>query len=141
MFGTRKRLREVLHDPPLSEPFSPPLGWSPRVETTESPTEYTVTAEVPGLEPDDIAVECDEKTLTMRGSKSVSAADRARHYHLWEREYGAFERTIAIPRVVGSDRISADLGSGVLTVHLPKSGHGPTRMRRIEVSPKPPSPR
>ena len=98
------------------------LGWSPAVEASETPTEYVLTAELPGLSPENVEVAMADGVLTLKGKKEEErrSEDKERTYHLWEREYGSFERTFRFPLDVAEDRVAAEFANGVLTVKVPK---------------------
>jgi HSP20 family protein len=58
--------------------------------------------------------------LTIRGEKRQEAEERNERVHRYERSYGAFERTFALPNTIDPDQIQASYQDGVLTVTLPK---------------------
>lgn len=126
----RNRIRRFFDEPfglemgfaPLTERRGMPMLWSPAVEASELPTEYVVTAELPGISPESIEISMDGEVLTLRGSKHEErkTEDESRTYHLWEREYGNFVRTFRFPEKVAENKVSADFANGVLTVRVPK---------------------
>ena len=135
----REPVARTIHEPFGVEGLTRPLGWRPCIEAAEEEQEYVITAEVPGLAPDDVAVEYQNNSVTIRGLKAEErpAADAYRLHHLWERTYGAFSRTLALPRLVDTDRASAALANGVLTVRLPKGEGRSSAARRLEIASSP----
>lgn len=112
-------------DPWLREAFptlglSEEIGWSPSVDFAETNGEYTLTAELPGVKQEDVAVDVEEGALTIKGEKREEREKEAKTRRVYERWYGSFERSFALPRSVDPDRVKADFANGVLTVHLPK---------------------
>lgn len=110
--------------------------FSPRVNVTENDDALVVSAEVPGIEPDDIDVSLVHDALTIKGEKrrEVEEKNDDRHFYRMERSYGAFTRTIPLPLdVIDRDHIEASFKNGVLTITLPKVAPAPTVKRRIEV--------
>jgi HSP20 family protein len=93
----------------------------PAIETTETKKQYKVTAELPGMEPDDVEVTFDDGFLRIAGEKSEKREADERGYHLSERSYGAFERVIDLPAASADAEISAKFKNGVLTVSVPKN--------------------
>ena len=112
--------------------------WSPAVEATETPTEYVVTAELPGIEPSAVDVEIANGMLTLKGQKAEERReeDKDRAWHLWERSYGSFERSFRFPNDVNEAKVHAEFANGVLTVKVPKSEVSHPAGRKIPVMKK-----
>lgn len=107
------------------------FGSWPSVEISETEKEIRVTAEVPGLEENDIEVLLDQDVLTLRGEKRSETEDKDRQFS--ERYYGRFERRIPLGVKVEEDRIDARFKNGVLTVVLPKSETAQSQVKRIAI--------
>jgi HSP20 family protein len=126
------RLRRLLEDP---LPSTEPVGWGPAVDLVETDDELQLTAELPGLDTRDVEIEVEDHVLTIRGEKKDESESEEEHgdhrVHVWERRYGEFARSFAIPTSVDVEKISAEVDRGVLTVHLPETKQA--RGRRIEV--------
>jgi HSP20 family protein len=124
-------IRDLLAIQQRLDRFAPgPAGWVPPVDLHETPHAYVVTAELPGLKRDDLAIEMHEGQITISGVRREREAV-CEQYHRVERGHGAFSRTFQLPVPVDRDRITAELHEGVLTVTCPKSGE-PTA-RRITI--------
>jgi HSP20 family protein len=109
------------------------LAWQPAVNLREVDGEYLLTAELPGLELKDIEVDVDRDTLTLKGEKKSEHEEKKEgRWHLYERCYGAFERSFTLPRAVEADKVKAEFANGILTVHLPKKKEA--MGRKIEIS-------
>lgn len=96
-------------------------AWSPTVDVVDAGDEFTVRAEVPGLDPEDVRLSVTGDALELAGEKKEEHEDRGKGYVRSERHYGSFRRRIPLPPGTDPDKISADYDRGVLTVHLPKS--------------------
>jgi HSP20 family protein len=95
-------------------------SWSLPLDVIENEDEFVIKASIPGVKPEDLDITYTNHTLTIRGeSKSERDVDEAR-YHLRERRYGRFERSIHLPTEVNADRIDASYDAGVLSLRLPK---------------------
>lgn len=94
-------------------------GWMPPVDVYEAADRYIVTAEVAGLEREDIQLQIHEGRLTLKGDRQPADA-RAVRFERVERGHGRFARTIVLPPAVDASAVSADLRDGVLTVSIPK---------------------
>jgi HSP20 family protein len=105
-------------------------GWTPAVDLYETADRFVLSIELPGLTRDQIKIEIQHETLTIRGERVVRHEEDV-HFHRVERGHGAFSRSFPLPQPVKDDEIEAEFRDGVLTVVVPKSAP-PTR--RIEVS-------
>jgi HSP20 family protein len=80
-----------------------------------------VTAELPGVAPDDIDVSVVGDTLTLKGSRQPDELEEGETYHRRERRYGAFTRAFQLPFHVEPDQIEATFWDGVLQISLPRA--------------------
>ena len=97
----------------------------------ETPDQYVLTAEVPGMSREDLDIRIDDGRITIAGSRR-ERTQQCEQYHRVERGHGSFSRTFHLPIPVDSERVAADLRNGVLTVTCPKASNGAAR--RIQVS-------
>jgi HSP20 family protein len=112
----------------FEDSFIRPRGWlTPAegmgvlpVDVYETDDEVTVRASIPGVNPDDIDISVLGTTLTIKGEKSEEHEEKKGNYHLRERQYGAFQRSVNLPSQVNVDRAKAEFKEGVLTLTLPK---------------------
>ena len=101
-------------------------GWPTTIEgmlpldVYESDDEVTVRASIPGVNPDNLDISVMGATLTIKGEKSEDREEKKGNYHLRERHYGAFQRSVNLPSQVNVDRAKADFKDGVLILTLPK---------------------
>ena len=109
------------------------VGWLPTVEVSESDTEFTVVAELPGMQSKDVQVDYEDGALTIRGERQERREEKDRRYHLWERSYGTFLRTFTFPGGIDEEKIRAEHHDGLLEVHLPKLAGSTSKGRRIAV--------
>jgi HSP20 family protein len=140
----RDRMRRIFQEPfgrnvpdLLAGDMAQAVGWLPAVEVSESDTEFTIVAELPGLQPKDVQVDYDDGTLTLRGERQEQREEKDRRFHLWERSYGTFLRTFTFPVAIDEEKIHAEHKDGLLEVHLPKLPGSKSQGRRIAVTGKP----
>jgi HSP20 family protein len=105
-------------------------GWSPAVDVYETPDRFVISAELPGLNRDDLTIEMQQDTLVLRGSRPHVERAEAR-FHRIERGHGAFSRAFRLSAPVDVSAIAADFRDGVLTVVVPKAG---SVSRRVDVT-------
>jgi HSP20 family protein len=119
----------------FSEPVfggSESTGWVPRVNVEETKNHLVLTAELPGLRPEDVEIEVENNVLTLRGRKNETREEKDEpRYHVWERRYGTFQRSFSLPRTVSADNIGATFENGVLRVEMPKAPEA--KGRKIEI--------
>lgn len=104
----------------------------PSVEISDTDKQIQVTAEIPGLEEKDIDVLLDDDVLTLKGEKHSETKDEDKQFS--ERFYGRFERRIPLGYDVEPDKVDARFKNGVLTVVLPKSANGQSKVKRITIN-------
>jgi HSP20 family protein len=106
--------------------------WTPAVNVEETKEELKLTAELPGMDIDDIEIEVENNLLSLRGEKREEEELENRKFHVWERTYGSFERSFTLPRTVKSEEISAHFRDGILHVHMPKAPEAKSRKIAIK---------
>jgi len=105
----------------------------PRMDVRENPQEICICADLPGVNPADVDVRLDGNMLTLRGEKRhESESQQPQDYHLMERSWGRFHRSLQLPFAPQVEDIHADFEHGVLTIHIPKHAQQ-ERSQRIEV--------
>src|ERR1700730_3815259 len=141
--------RAVTH--PMSSPFSalqqeidrlfdgfsrgfsgfPAREMMPSMDLSETDKEIEITAELPGLEEKDIQLNVADNVLTIRGEKKNEREETEKDYHLVERSYGSFTRSIQLPDGVNPYSIKAVMSKGVLKVTVPKPA--PAQTKKIDI--------
>ena len=91
------------------------------VDMEETENEILVKAEMPGLEPKDFQISIDGDTLTIKGEKKEEKAEEKKNYHMIERRYGSFHRSIPLPFEVDNDKVKVSYSKGILEIILPKT--------------------
>jgi HSP20 family protein len=124
-------IRDLLAIHQRLDRFAPGKGsWMPPVDLFETADAYVVTAELPGVEREDLRIDFSDGRLTLSGVHREEGTD-CEQYHRMERGHGTFSRTFQLPIPIESDNITADLRDGVLRVVCPKSA---AAFRRIQIS-------
>jgi len=95
-------------------------GWVPPVDLCERHDRYVLTVELPGLRREDVQIDSDGDTVTVKGQRPSQACCPERYQQL-ERGQGPFSRSFRFALPIALDAIRADLADGVLTVTIPKA--------------------
>lgn len=127
-FREMQTFREMM-DRFFEEPWlDTPRLWTQRdgeftlaLDVAEDDERYIVTASVPGVDPDQIEVTLTENVLTIKGETKSEKDVEEKNYHLRERRYGKFSRSVTLPMPVDADAVEATHENGVLTLRLPKA--------------------
>ncbi|WP_028002911.1 Hsp20/alpha crystallin family protein [Sinorhizobium arboris] len=116
-------------------PWSEKGTWrmSPVVDCVDAEQEYKITAEMPGMDANEVEVKVANGMLTISGEKKEEKEEREKDRFLSERRYGAFQRSFRLPPGVDADKIDAVFAKGVLTVRLPKTDEALSSEKKIAI--------
>ncbi|QOZ28495.1 Hsp20/alpha crystallin family protein [Bradyrhizobium sp. CCBAU 51753] len=112
-------------------PFATLAAMMPRMDVSETDKTIEICAELPGLETKDVQLNLADNTLTIRGEKKSEREEQNKDYHLVERSFGAFSRSVALPEGVKAEDVSAEIARGVLKVTVKKPA--PKQSRQIDI--------
>jgi HSP20 family protein len=101
------------------------------LDVSETGQEFVVKASLPGINPDDVQVSIQGETLTIRGESKAEEEQKGRYWHLRERWFGSFQRSISLPAPVDSGKAQASYEHGVLTLTLPKAEEAKPRQIKL----------
>jgi HSP20 family protein len=127
----------------LFEDFSRGAGWgppvvsgvgvAPRVDVSETDTEIKIEAEMPGVDEKDVEVVLSDGRLTIKGEKKQEKEEKKKDYHVVERSYGSFARSIGLPFDADPGQVKATFAKGVLTVTVPKPPEVKAKEKKIPI--------
>jgi len=106
--------------------------WEPPIDIIETKDGYKITAELPGIDKNDVDISVSGNTLTIKAEKKQEKVEEGENYYLSERAYGLFQRQITIPEGVETDKIKASFKNGVLEITLPKGEEA--KPKKIKIS-------
>jgi HSP20 family protein len=132
MYTLRKTV-DRLFETSLSdlESTSEPMACGLPLDVVENDDSFVVRASVPGIDPDDIEITFTDNVLTINGTTQVEEETEKPRYHMRERRYGSFSRSITLGTRVEGDDIEARYNNGVLELTLPKAEE--VKAKRIEI--------
>jgi HSP20 family protein len=106
----------------------------PRLDISETDGEYVIEAELPGVGEADVDVSVENDLITIKGEKKIDHEDKSKDYHLIERAYGAFSRSVSLPFSVDPAKVTATFDGGVLRVTAPKPSEAKAEKKKVEIT-------
>ena len=100
------------------------------IDVYTTPSEIVLSANVPGLKPEDVNITLEGDTLSISGE--MKAPMENVDYIFQERPYGKFRRTLTINVPVDTDKVEASFDNGVLTINLPKAEAARPKTIKVE---------
>lgn len=111
-----------LFDETLGQPGLPYGGLgAPAIDLYQTADEVIIKASLPGVDPKEINISVTGDVLTLRGEVGAERDVEGAQYHVKERRFGAFTRSVGLPTAVVADKADAQFEHGVLTLRLPKA--------------------
>lgn len=104
----------------------------PAVDIYEDENKVSLKLEVPGVRQEELDVQVENNTLTVRGERKLDREEKEENFHRIERRYGSFSRSFTLPSTVDTASIKAGYDHGVLRIDLAKKAE--TKPRQIKVS-------
>lgn len=108
------------------------LEISPRMDLQDTKDAVQVTIELPGMTQEEIKIAIADDILTVSGEKKAEKEGEDENYRFSERAYGAFSRSIALPRSIDAEKITATMADGVLKIVAPKDGAAAAKTIKIQ---------
>lgn len=105
----------------------------PIMDVKDTAKAFEISVELPGLAEADVDVSVTDRLLKISGEKKTEDERKEADYHVMERSYGKFTRSMTLPFAPDPDKIEAKFDKGVLTVSVPKPPEEATGTKKIEV--------
>jgi HSP20 family protein len=128
------RLFNNFFDRDLSETSYRRTVWEPAVDISETADDFLVSADLPGLNKDDVKISYEDGVITIKGEKKQEKETKDKNYHRVERSYGMFERSFRLPSRIDVNTIEAKFKDGVLNLRLPKAAEARPKEIPIKIS-------
>ena len=109
--------------PPRDRGQRAPVSWAPSMETFQKDGRCVVRLDLPGLDPKDIEVSVENRSLIVKGERKKTEEMQEQNYHYRETAYGRFERHFVLPRNMDANKVTARYENGVLVVSMPLPEH------------------
>ena len=108
-------------------------SFMPSLDVKESDKEFTIRAELPGVEEKDIEVTVTSEAVTIKGEKKEEKEDKGKNYYYMERSYGSFNRVIPLSTETEANKAEASFKNGVLNVTIPKSPSAKNKGTKVPI--------
>ena len=121
---TLREAMDRLFDDAFTQPLSMRDGWSastPAVDMYQTDDEIVVKASLPGFKADEVQINVTGDVLTLKGEVKHEEEKNNKSWHIREQRWGSFQRSVALPTNVVSDKAKAEFENGILTITLPKA--------------------
>ena len=105
----------------------------PAVNVAETPDSIEITAELPGVEDKDISIDVNGNRLIISGEKKAESKKEDKDWHLVERTYGSFQRSISLPFEPSTETCDAQFNNGVLRLKIAKPQVSAPQSRKIQI--------
>ena len=106
----------------------------PSMDIVEMNEKYQLTAELPGVDENDIDISFLDGLLTISGEKKEMNDEENKNYHLGERWFGKFQRSFPLPANIDWVSIEASFKDGLLTINIPKPPKAGVKANSIPIS-------
>ena len=107
-------------------------AFSPSFEVKETQDSFVVKADLPGVLDSNLDIAVHNSVLTVSGSRAADERKEGENYALYERQFGSFSRSFALPDTADGEKIEAKLDAGVLTLTIGKKVEA--KPRKISIS-------
>lgn len=107
---------------------------TPKIDVSENEKSVEISVELPGVKEDDIDVTVTDNTLVIKGEKSDEREENENDFHVVERSYGSYMRTIPLGFDVDDKAIKATIKDGVLSITVKKPAEVTEKTKKIPIN-------
>ena len=111
---------------------SVPRGTFPAINVYDQDGAIILTAEIPGIKPEDLELSVVQDSVTLKGQRKDPDYPEGTRMYRKERLAGEFMRTVTLPVPVNPDTVKAEYKNGILTVHMEKAAEAKAKKIKIQ---------
>jgi HSP20 family protein len=138
LFDPFEMMREMMQMSPFGETTAlrdtGMAEFLPAFEVRETEDAYIIRGDLPGIKEENVEISVSGNTLNISGHREEEERKESDRFHAYERRFGTFSRSFALPDAADTEHVRADLDSGVLTVSLPRRAE--MKQRKVEINKK-----
>ena len=105
----------------------------PAVDVYEDEHKVVLKLEVPGVKEQDLDVQVENQTLTVRGQRRFEKEEKEENFQRIERRYGSFSRSFTLPNTISTESVNANYENGVLKIELAKREEAKPKQIKVNV--------
>jgi len=136
VMSLQNRMNSLFQDFNRGQNENDPLttaAFVPAVDIYEDEHKIVLKLEVPGMKQEDLDIQLENNTLTVRGERKFEKEEKEQNFHRIERRYGSFFRAFTVPNTVNTDNVKADYEAGVLRIALEKRAEAKPKQIKVQV--------
>jgi len=103
------------------------------VDVYQNNDEIIVQSTVAGVSPDDLDINITSESVTIRGKRGKEEKVEEKDYFYQECFWGSFSRSIILPQEIDSERSTAAIKNGILTIRMPKIQRQKAKKVKIKI--------
>jgi len=108
----------------------------PAVDVYDDEHKVILKLEVPGVKQEDLDVQVENQTLTVRGQRTFEKEEKEENFQRIERRYGSFSRSFTLPNTIDTQSVKADYENGILKIELAKREEAKPKQIKVNIGPK-----
>ena len=105
----------------------------PAVDVYEDEHKVTLKLEVPGVKEEDLDVQVENNTLTIRGERKFEKEEKEENFQRIERRYGSFSRSFTLPNTIDTESVKASYENGILKLELAKREEAKPKQIKVNI--------
>jgi HSP20 family protein len=132
----QNRLNSIFQDfarPEMQQESLAAGNFVPPVDIYEDEHKLVLKLEVPGVKQQDLDIQVENQTLTVKGQRGFEAEEKEENFHRIERRFGSFVRAFTLPMIIDTASIAAKYDAGVLSIQLAKKEAAKPKQVKIEI--------
>jgi len=110
-------------------------GFVPPVDIYEDEHKLTLKLETPGIRQEDLDIQVENHTLTIRGERRVDKDEKQENFRRMEHRYGSFSRAFTLPDTVDTSNVKAEYENGILRLVFERRPEAKPKQIKVNVSP------
>ena len=108
----------------------------PAVDVYDDEHKVILKLEVPGVKQEDLDVQVENQTLTVRGQRTFEKEEKEENFQRIERRYGSFSRSFTLPNTIDTQSVKADYENGILKIELAKREEAKPKQIKVNIGSK-----
>jgi HSP20 family protein len=130
----QRRMNSLFHDINQGQNSAATASFTPLTDVYEDEHKVVLKLEVPGMKQDELDIQIDNKTLTIRGERKFETEEKEENFRRIERRYGSFFRAFTLPSTLDTEQVKAGYDAGVLRIELQKRAEAKPKQIKVQIA-------